>query len=85
MSVQMVSGTGTNSPSDYTYWEYAYAKIAHGNTIYLTPGTYTVIINQTIAKSIVVAGQSGVVIDLNGTGRAFSVSDYQTTIKKLNL
>ena len=72
-------GTGKNE-QDATYWEYAYAKIAHGNKIILLAGNYTNIINQTIDKTIIVEGQGDVVIDTNFTGRVFRVNGYQTTI-----
>ena len=70
-------GLGT-SPEDATSFDYAYAKIAHSNKIIFTTGTYYNIVNQTIGKTLTLEGQNGAVIDLNGSGRAFSVSAYKT-------
>ena len=64
-----------------TNWTYALSNIANGGTIYFTSGTYTTIINQTIAKNITLSSYNGdVIIDAGKKGYIFSSNSDTTTL-----
>ncbi len=66
------TGNGT-SIDDCANWAYAYDNIASAKTIYLTPGTYYDIVNESITKQINIIGDNAI-IDLNKSGYAFHVN-----------
>lgn len=72
------------SIDDCANWSYALENIASGNTIYLTGGRYTDIVNQTISKSLNIVGLSNdVVIDLENKGRAFLIPTGNSTVANI--
>ena len=78
-------GTGEGlSINDCSNWNYALENIASGNTIYLTAGTYTSIINQTIGKTLNIVGLGNdVIIDLENNGRAFLIPTGNSTVSNI--